>query len=169
MVTENRVQWYPSDNFGARPPGILVDTVVIHYTDVDLHETFRLLTCPEHGASAHYVIARDGRLFQMVEEEHRAWHAGHSRLGARENVNNFSIGIELVFIPEIHDEYTAMQYESLIHLIDELRLRHPIRTITGHSDVALPAGRKKDPGPCFDWSVFDVYSWQSPRGSQAST
>ena len=136
-----------------RPTGVVVDTVVIHYTDLPLAESLELLRRPGHPASTHYVIARDGAVFQLVPESKRAWHAGVSRLGDRERVNDFSIGIDLVFQPGIDRGYTERQYEILMDLLDGIRTRHPIdpALVTGHEDVALPPGRKTDPGPLFDW------------------
>lgn len=136
-----------------RPPGVVVDAVVIHYTDLPLAESLEILRSPDHPASTHYVITRDGALFQLVPESKRAWHAGVSHLAGRDRVNDFSIGIDLVFEPGIDAGYTERQYEVLLKLLDGIRTRHPIdpALVTGHEDVALPPGRKQDPGPLFDW------------------
>ena len=146
--------WARSENHAPRPAGMPVDAIVIHYTDLPLRETIELLSLPGHPASTHYVIDRDGALYQMVSERRRAWHSGVSRLAGREDVNDFSIGVDLVFEPEHHERYEEVQYQVLLDLIDGIRTRHPIdpALVTGHEDVALPPGRKADPGPCFDWA-----------------
>ena len=130
-----------------------IDTVVIHYTALPLRESLELLARPGHQASTHYVIDRDGTLYQMVPEALRAWHSGVSRLGDRDRVNDFSLGIDLVFEPDVDDCYTDPQYETLIDLLQGIRARHGIQfeNIVGHDHVARPPGRKQDPGPLFDW------------------
>ncbi len=142
-----------SDNCGPRPAGMAVDAIVIHYTALPLAESLELLARPGHPASTHYVIDRDGTLYQMVPERLRAWHSGVSCLGSRERVNDFSIGIDLVYEPDVDDGYTEPQYVVLLDLLDGIRSRHPIRpeNVVGHEEVALPRGRKTDPGPLFDW------------------
>ncbi|MBM4372749.1 MAG: N-acetylmuramoyl-L-alanine amidase [Deltaproteobacteria bacterium] len=144
----------PSGNHDERPPGTRVDAVVIHYTDLPLAETLELLCRPGHSASTHYVIDRDGALFQLVPESRRAWHAGMSRLDGRERVNGFSIGVDLVYGPTLHDGYTESQYARLEDLLSGLSARHliPPQRVVGHEHVAWPPGRKSDPGPLFDWA-----------------
>lgn len=144
---------HPSANCGPRPTGVAVDAVVIHYTALPLAESLELLSRPGHEASTHYVIDRDGTLYQMVPEGLRAWHSGVSRLGARARVNDFSIGVDLVFEPDVDAGYTEAQYAALLALLDGIRSRHGIRAdrVVGHEDVARPPGRKEDPGPRFDW------------------
>ncbi|PNB37245.1 N-acetylmuramoyl-L-alanine amidase, partial [Pseudomonas sp. FW305-130] len=51
---------------------------------------------PDAKVSAHYLIAEDGTILRMVDEEKRAWHAGKSRWRGIEDVNSASIGIEIV-------------------------------------------------------------------------
>jgi len=80
----------------------------------------------------------------------RAWHAGESNLHGREQVNDFSIGIELEGCDD--DAFTSAQYDSLAALTQTLMRAYPtitVANIAGHSDIA-PA-RKTDPGPNFDW------------------
>ncbi|MFH1530085.1 MAG: N-acetylmuramoyl-L-alanine amidase [Pseudomonadota bacterium] len=152
-VDHSEARLHGSDNCDPRPPGTAVDAVVIHYTALPLAESLELLARPGHPASTHYVIDRDGTLYQLVPERFRAWHAGVSRLGDRVRVNDFSVGIDLVFEPDIDEGYTEPQYTVLLDLLDGLRTRHRIPThrVVGHDDVALPPGRKEDPGPRFDW------------------
>jgi AmpD protein len=155
----------PSPNCDARPPGMAVDTVVIHYIslpperfsgdaverfftnrlDTAAHPYFRQLV--DVRVSSHFLLRRRGELVQFVGCELRAWHAGTSRLLERERCNDFSIGIELE--GSSARPFTQAQYRRLRTLLQALRQRYPLRFIAGHSDIA--PGRKEDPGPFFDW------------------
>lgn len=87
----------PSPNCGPRKCGILKpDMVVLHYTAMQSAEDAICLLCdPEREVSAHYLIARDGVVTQMVHEAARAWHAGAGRWAGCDDINSRSIGIEL--------------------------------------------------------------------------
>jgi len=88
-----------------------------------------------------------------VSCEDRAWHAGVSRYGERENCNDFSIGIELEGTDT--EPYTAAQYQQLTELTWALLAQYPALTaerIVGHCDIAPM--RKTDPGPSFDWERY---------------
>ena len=103
--------------------------------------------------SAHFLIERDGSVFQFVSCNDRAWHAGVSLFDGRDNCNDFSIGIELEGTDEL--PYGDAQYAALAELAGQLLRAYPGITkerIRGHSDIA--PGRKTDPGPAFDWPRF---------------
>ncbi|MFB2662257.1 1,6-anhydro-N-acetylmuramyl-L-alanine amidase AmpD [Shewanella mangrovisoli] len=103
--------------------------------------------------SAHFLIRRDGECVQYVSCEDRAWHAGVSRYGERENCNDFSIGIELEGTDT--EPYTAAQYQQLTELTRALLAQYPALTaqrIVGHCDIAPM--RKTDPGPSFNWERY---------------
>jgi N-acetylmuramoyl-L-alanine amidase len=128
--------------------------VVVHYTGMSTGaEALERLCDPEAKVSAHYLIEEDGRVFQLVPEERRAWHAGVSFWKGERDVNAVSIGIELV--NPGHDfgyaEVPEMQVEAVIGLLDAIRGRWTIPNgrILGHSDVA--PDRKVDPGEKFPW------------------
>jgi N-acetylmuramoyl-L-alanine amidase len=140
----------------------VIDTVVLHYTDLPTaQESLQRLCDPEAKVSAHYLIDDNGQIYQMVLDEKRAWHAGVSHWMGRENVNDFSIGVELqnpgynYFIANnTWQPYTKIQLEKLLTLLNFLQDRHPISTncIVGHNHVA--PGRKIDPGPHFPWDFL---------------
>jgi N-acetylmuramoyl-L-alanine amidase len=142
----------PSPNFDARraPP----DMIVLHYTGMPSGaEALARMRDPLAKVSAHYLIEEDGRVFSLVAEERRAWHAGVSFWKDERDVNAVSIGIELVN-PGHEWGYRAFpdaQIEVLIALLDEVRGRWtiPDGRILGHSDVAPE--RKTDPGELFPW------------------
>lgn len=100
--------------------------------------------------SAHFLIERDGAITQFVSCNERAWHAGQSSFGGRENCNDFSLGIELEGTDE--QPFADAQYAALVALTRVLQRAYPALTlerICGHSDIAPT--RKTDPGPAFDW------------------
>jgi len=158
----------PSPNCDDRPPGTVIELVVIHcislppgqfggpwidalFTntlDPAAHPFFQ--TIAHLRVSAHVLIRRNGELAQYVPFSRRAWHAGPSVFQGRAACNDFSVGIELEGADEI--PYTGVQYERLAALIDALWRVYPAITparVVGHADIA--PGRKTDPGPAFDW------------------
>jgi N-acetylmuramoyl-L-alanine amidase len=142
----------PSPNFDVRraPP----DMVVLHYTGmVSGQAALDRLRDPEAKVSAHYLIEEDGRVYRLVAEERRAWHAGVSFWRGERDINAVSIGIELVNPGEEHGyrDFPDDQIEAVIGLLDDIRGRWtvPDGRILAHSDVA--PGRKVDPGERFPW------------------
>ena len=158
----------PSPNFGERRCDARPSLVVIHYTAMDtVKSALERLRSREHEVSAHYLIARDGRAFQLVAETKRAWHAGSGEWGGEGDVNSRSIGIELS--NSGFEPYSAPQMLSLEHLLREIMEDWRIcpEGVIGHSDFAI--GRKTDPGPKLDWKRlasqgFSV--WPKPRTGQ---
>lgn len=146
-----------SPNHNARPGGRAPDLVVLHYTGMrSAAEALERLCDPAAQVSAHYLIEEDGRVWHLVPEERRAWHAGLSCWQGERDVNGLSVGIELVN-PGHEFGYRAFppaQMEALATLLDRVvrRCGIPPRRIVGHADVA-PA-RKQDPGELFDWAAL---------------
>ena len=145
-----------SPNFTERRGGVAApDMVVLHYTGMDSAEAALARLCdPGPEVSAHYLIAEDGRIWRLVAEEMRAWHAGVSRWGEVEDVNSHSIGIELAnpghelgYPPFAAPQMAAL--ETLLTGIQE-RWSIPPERVVGHEHVA--PGRKIDPGERFDWA-----------------
>jgi AmpD protein len=121
----------------------------------------------DNKVSAHYLISRRGKVFSLVPEKERAWHAGLSKMpafmGGDEGVNDFSIGIEL--IAKDHQLFTKSQYKALSELTEQICRRFPIRYVVGHQDIALPKGRKSDPGERFDWNSYREMLEQIDKGT----
>ena len=138
---------FPSPNCDDRPDGIAVNTVVIHATVIDsLQEVIRHFGDSASKVSAHYTIDRDGTTVSHVPENRRAWHAGQSRMkDGRTQVNDFSIGIELVNRNDGVDPFPQRQIQSLRRLLKEIVSRHNIQHIVPHYECADPPGRKSDP------------------------
>lgn len=134
-----------------------VQYVVLHYTSTDLEHSLALLT---HGeVSSHYLIGEaPATIYQLVDENRRAWHAGESQWRGRTWLNASTIGIELVNqgyqdspTGRRWQPYSEAQIDALIVLLKDIVARHklPLGSIVGHSDIAPQ--RKTDPGPLFPW------------------
>ncbi|MCP5266281.1 MAG: 1,6-anhydro-N-acetylmuramyl-L-alanine amidase AmpD [Burkholderiaceae bacterium] len=157
-----------SPNFDARPLGVAIDSLVIHFISLpagrfsgdaisrlfenrlDRDPDPALVSLAGLRVSSHFLIRRRGELLQFVSCDDRAWHAGASRLLERQACNDFSIGVELE--GDEYHRFTEPQYRRLSALVAVLRQRYPLRHVAGHSDIA--PGRKIDPGPFFDWPRF---------------
>jgi N-acetylmuramoyl-L-alanine amidase len=144
----------PSPNFGPRRDGARPDIVVIHYTGMESAEAALARLCdPAAEVSCHWLIAEDGRVWRLVDEALRAWHAGAGAWGDAGDVNSRSIGIELAnpgplagFPPFPEPQMAALE-RLLAGILGRWAIA-PARVIA-HSDMA--PGRKIDPGPKFDW------------------
>jgi N-acetylmuramoyl-L-alanine amidase len=144
--TADRTIYVPSPNHNERRPNY----VILHDTTSDNAEhALKTLTDPVREVSAHYLIGRDGVLYQLVDEHRRAWHAGAAYWGGNADLNSSSIGIEL---DNTGDEpYAEIQVMRLLGLLKDLRERHkiPAANFLGHGDVAIR--RKVDPSRHFPW------------------
>lgn len=143
----------PSPNHDSRG-GADIDILLMHYTGMQTgEEAIERLCNKEAGVSSHYVVEEGGRIFQLVEEADRAWHAGVSHWAGDEDINARSIGIEIVNPGHEfgYREFPKVQIDAVIELsIDILGRRAiPASRVLGHSDVA--PGRKQDPGELFPW------------------
>lgn len=132
--------------------GRKIDTVVLHSTynalGGDPFSVEKILGIyKSYGVSPHYLIARDGVIYRLVEEKNIAFHAGESEMkDGRKNVNDFSIGIEIVGKDD--GSPSKEQYEALRNLLADIKSRNDIEYVVGHSDIA--PGRKTDPWG-FEW------------------
>jgi len=159
-------RWRPSPNHDEREAPI--DMLILHYTGMQTPAAALDRLCdPAARVSAHYVIEEEGAVWQLVEEERRAWHAGVSRWRGVPLVNGRSIGIELVNPGHEfgYRPFPAAQIGALILLCRGILARHaiPPRHVLGHADVA-PA-RKEDPGELFPWqslAAAGIGLWPTP-------
>jgi N-acetylmuramoyl-L-alanine amidase len=147
----------PSPNWNERPPGAVVDMLVLHYTGMPNAEGALHRLCePEAAVSAHYLVDEDGAVTALVPEAKRAWHAGVSWWQGRANLNDVSIGIEIVNPGHEwgYRPFPEAQMRAVVGLARGILGRWPIppSRVVAHSDIA-PA-RKEDPGELFDWAAL---------------
>lgn len=167
------VQHYFSARWVAKvppEPGLHWHTPTEHHFDSEIcwrlmrdlnyaaaRRVYGLYTGNKMYASAHFMIDREGVIRQLVPLDFQAYHAGRSSYRGHQYLNRWSIGIENIG----HDKanFTDDQYQANAGLCRELMSRYRMRyeDIVGHSDIAVPHGRKADPGPTFDWEVLRHY------------
>ena len=133
--------------------------VIIHYTGMQSEiESIKRLKDPNHRVSCHYLINRQGKIIRMVNDLKIAWHAGKSKWKKFTNLNNNSIGIELVNKGHQfgYQSFSKKQISSLIALCKKLKKKYFIKkeNFLGHSDIA-PL-RKIDPGEKFPWKKLSI-------------
>ncbi len=153
---------FKSKNFDNRKKR--VSFIIFHYTETkDLEEAVKLLTDKKRKVSSHYVIDYDGSIYNLVDIEKRAWHAGESCWKNLTDINSRSIGIEIVNPGEKKKvKYKIKQIDSVIKLTKLLKKKFKISNsrILGHSDIA--PFRKVDPGIYFPWKRLnekDIGLW----------
>ena len=154
----------PSPNFNDR--ALPVSMLVLHYTGMeDAASAIAWLRNPESKVSCHYLVAEDGQVVRMVDEEKRAWHAGRSWWRGVTDVNSASFGIEIVNPGHEfgYRPFPEPQMSALIPLVADIVRRHGIRPpyVVGHSDIAPE--RKEDPGELFDWQRLAKLGLAMPR------
>lgn len=149
--------------------------LILHYTAVDLATSIRILT--QQRVSSHYLVTDEQppRIYRLVDEDRRAWHAGISAWDGHAMLNGNSIGIEIVNLgnrsgpdgrPTDFQPYPPEQVELVVELVRDIVKRHQIRPdrVLGHSDIAPQ--RKIDPGPLFPWKRLadeGLVTWPKPE------
>lgn len=134
-----------------------VQFLILHFTNEDFEGSMKILA--EGRVSSHYLV-RDNpvKVYQLVDEGRRAYHAGVSSWKGQTMLNAASIGIEIVNAGDApgpdgtaYSEYPKAQMDAVVELVRWIAARHDIRgdRILGHSDIAPQ--RKVDPGPKFPW------------------
>ena len=146
-IINNLISWGFESSAGRK-----IDTIIIHssYNALggDAYDFKKLLAeYKEYGVAPHYVIDREGEIYRLVAEKNIAYHAGESQVpDGRTGVNSFSIGIEIMCTKS--DGPSDAQYAALKNLIADIKIRHTVKYILGHNQIA--PGRKDDPWK-FDW------------------
>lgn len=145
----------PSPNFGPRAPGAAIDILLLHYTGMaSAAAALDRLCDPASQVSCHWLVEEDGTVWKLVEEQHRAWHAGRSWWAGVSDINSRSIGVELVNPGHElgYRPFPLPQMTAFADLARAILARHAIPRcrVLGHSDVAPE--RKSDPGELFDWA-----------------
>lgn len=193
-MSSTSFRFLPSPFFDHRPPGTVIDLLVIHaislppgcFGGTDIDDLFLGQLKPKNRGSeeedsfykeiaalqvsTHFLIDRLGKVTQYVPVLCRAWHAGKSVWQGRQPCNPFSIGVELE--GDAQTPFEPIQYQQLVNLVPMLQKGLVQRgqagfthqNITGHQHIA--PGRKWDPGPFFDWQHFQALLSQNSQNSQ---
>jgi N-acetyl-anhydromuramyl-L-alanine amidase AmpD len=142
-----------SPNFDDRK-GTPVTVIVLHHTAVtaDATSTAHFFADPKSRVSAHYVVDRSGAIIRCVADSNRAWHAGKSQFDGVQDVNTFSVGIEIANVGDGVEPYPAPQVDAVVHLVAYLAqtFKVPMDHVTRHRDICIPVGRKQDTSNNFD-------------------
>ena len=146
---------FKSPNFDSRKKS-KISFIILHYTALsNANEAISYLCDIRNKVSSHFLISQKGRIYMLVNENKRAWHAGVSYWNNQTDINSKSIGIEIDYSPENkNNKFTRDIVASLKRLIKYLSQKYKIdnTNILGHSDIA--PYRKIDPGIEFPWNKF---------------
>lgn len=163
---------YISKSFNER-----IQFIILHYTADSNEASIKELTSDR--VSSHYLIlsGNDNKIYNLVPDNKRAWHAGVSSFRQKNNLNDISIGIEIVnegikkeyrnyedfYLREHYEDYETIQIDKVAQLVLNLIEKYniPRQNIIAHSDIA-PL-RKTDPGAKFPWKLlyekYGIGSW----------
>ena len=166
-----------------------IKSIVLHYTVSDNERSIQLLT--KGKVSSHYLImdSDDDKIYSLVPESQRAWHAGEGNFAGRTILNDTSIGIEIVnagiqpqYLRALKDsdldyhpykhfvEFDDLQIKKVAQLVQDIAKRYEIspKNIIGHSDLA--PSRKIDPGAKFPWQrlykEYGIGAWYDEADKQ---
>ena len=163
-----------------------IQFIVVHYTATNNEYSIKELI--SNRVSAHFLVLDedDNIIYNLVPLDQRAWHAGASSFRGRTNLNDTSIGIEIVSDGIARDrrndpnryppydaylEYKPIQIEKVAQIIKYVAARYniPAKNIVAHSDIA--PSRKKDPGAKFPWKElyekYDIGAWYNESDKQS--
>ncbi|WP_345990158.1 N-acetylmuramoyl-L-alanine amidase [Chryseobacterium sp. Chry.R1] len=153
--------------------------LILHYTALPDDKSITVLT--QQAVSAHYLVNNigDNEIYQLVDENKRAYHAGISSWRNDKNLNDNSIGIEIVNTgyttdgtgKRIFAPFSDEQVRKVAALAKDIATRYqiPATNVLAHSDIAPT--RKQDPGPMFPWKkLYDEYQigmWYDEAAKQS--
>ena len=173
-----------SNSYVATGKNERIQFIVVHYTATDNLGSIKELTSSR--VSSHFLVLDedDNKIYSLVPLEQRAWHAGASSFRGRTNINDTSVGIEIVSdgiakeyrnnpypLYDHYVEFKPIQIEKTAQIIKFVAEKYniPAKNIIAHSDIA--PGRKKDPGAKFPWKeLYDKYNigaWYDEADKQA--
>ncbi|MGG5901930.1 N-acetylmuramoyl-L-alanine amidase [Sphingobacterium daejeonense] len=147
--TSKQYDYASAMHYDVRKPSFVM---IHHSSQANLAQTIRTFQLPHTKVSSHYVIGRDGRVVQMLNDYLRGWHAGRGKWGSITDMNSVSIGIELDNNGK--EPFPDAQINSLLVLLDTLKTKYsiPQKNFIGHADFA--PGRKDDPNVFFPWQLL---------------
>jgi hypothetical protein len=120
-------EWLPSPNLTVPGARKVNSVIVFHHTGGALSPSLNWLRNPASGVSTTYLVAKTGKTYQLVSDDHVAWHAGYSRMpDGRENVNLFSLSIEIENDGDGRDPYPQVQIDAVVALAKYLVAKYAI-------------------------------------------
>ncbi|WP_020139925.1 N-acetylmuramoyl-L-alanine amidase [Streptomyces sp. 351MFTsu5.1] len=145
-VAASDANWRRAD----RPDDYGIDMVVVHVTQGSFASAVKVFQDPGHGAAAHYIVGKDGRITQMIRELDVAYHAGNR------SYNERSVGIEHEGFVDRPEDFTDEMYAASARLTAGICARYGIPVdrehIIGH--VEVPGTDHTDPGRHWDWDRY---------------
>jgi hypothetical protein len=144
-------------------PGRRVKAVVLHVTNGTLVSAVTWFQRPGAQTSAHYVVrASDGLIVQMVDERDVAFHDAC--------FNDESIGVEHEGMTGDGARwFTEAMYRSSARLVRDIARRHRLPLdrvhVLGH-DEAPDCSEHDDPGPSWDWDLYQRLLREPDEGSR---
>jgi len=159
MITIDRSKKF-SEFFEKKNEPRKIDFLVLHHIEAS-SVAHAIKQLHEHQVSSHFLIDESGKIFELVEENDVAYHAGVSYWRGVDGLNQNSIGIEFINSSPFTKKFAAVQMQAGLELCRYLIAKYNIeaRNIVGHSDIAYSQesgflDRKQDPSHLFDWKFL---------------
>lgn len=137
-----------------------IEFIILHHIEAESFEDAVSLL-KKHQVSSHFIINEKGKIYNLVDENDVAYHAGVSNWQGFEGLNKNSIGIEFFNADAFGKKFPKKQLEAGLELCLSLMKEHKIsaKNVIGHSDIAYDRAtnlhnRKQDPSHLFDWKFF---------------
>lgn len=138
-------------NQGSRN-GSAIKRIILHYTTAREPEgSVAWFLDPDSKVSAHYIVDRKGKVWQVVHDSDKAWHAGAD--------NPDSIGIE--HCAAMGDKLTAVQEQTTVALQKWLCAAYninPFTNITAHRFAPHNIGLTDCPGSLWE-TESELKAW----------
>ncbi len=124
---------YYSPRNRERPLRASTEYIILHTTEGPARGSLRKVR--ENGET-HYFVDTDGHIYRIIHKDRVAFHAGRSMWQGKTNLDNYSIGIEVVGYH--NKDITAAQYRALAELLQQLQTVYkiPDERVLCHSMIA---------------------------------
>jgi N-acetyl-anhydromuramyl-L-alanine amidase AmpD len=149
-----------TENFDKSDEVRAVDFIVLHHIEANSSE-HAVEQLKGHGVSSHFLIDESGKIFELVDENDVAYHAGVSSWRGVEGLNKSSIGIEFINSNPCGKRFEEVQMKAGLELCLYLMAKYEMakEAVIGHSDIAYDKvtnlhDRKQDPSHLFDWELL---------------
>lgn len=134
-----------------------IDFLVLHHVAANSAQ-HAIEQFGQHQVSAHFLIDESGKIFELVDENNIAYHAGVSFWKGFEALNKNSIGVEFINSSPFEKKFEKPQMVAGVELCKYLVAKYKLEVV-GHSDIAYSKetnflDRKQDPSHFFDWQFL---------------